>query len=46
VSLVTHTVSDASTRHNTRPSRRRLFGSPRPSQGSPLRCDPMRGSRP
>jgi len=46
VSLATHTLSDTSTRRNTRPSRRRLFASPRPSQGSPLRSDPMRGSRP
>jgi hypothetical protein len=46
VSLATHTLNDTSITRNTRPSRRRLFGSPRPSQGSPLRCDPMRGSRP
>jgi hypothetical protein len=46
VSLAAHTVNDASARRYTRPSRRRLFGSPRPCQGSPLRSDPMRGSRP
>jgi hypothetical protein len=46
VSLATPTVNDTSIGRNTRPSRRRLFGSPRPSQGSPLRSDPMRGSRP
>jgi hypothetical protein len=46
VSLGTHTLSDISTGQHTRPSRRRLFGSPRPCQGSPLRSDPMRGSRP
>ena len=46
VSLATHTLNDRSTRGNTRPSRCRFFGSPRPCQGSPLRSDPMRGSRP
>ena len=46
VSLPTHTLSDTSTGHTARPSRRRLFGSPRLCQGSPLRSDPMRGSRP
>ena len=31
---------------DTRPSRCRFFGSPRPCQGSPLRSDPLRGFRP
>ena len=46
VSLATHTRNDRSTRDNTRPSRQRFFGSPRPCQGFPLRSNPMRGSRP
>src|SRR6202790_2567502 len=35
VSLATHTLNDRSTRCNTRPSRPRVFGSPRPCQGFP-----------
>jgi hypothetical protein len=46
VSLATHTLNERSTRCNTRPSRQRFFGSPRPCQGFPLRSNPMRGSRP
>ena len=46
VSLATHTLNERSTRGNTRPSRPRCFGSPRPCQGFPLRSNPMRGSRP
>jgi hypothetical protein len=46
VSLATETINERSTRRHIRPSRRRFFGSPRPSQGSPLRSDPIRGSRP
>ena len=46
VSLATHTLNERSTRGNTGPSRQRFFGSPRPCQGSPLRSDPSRGSRP
>jgi hypothetical protein len=33
-------------RRTARPSRHRFSGSPRPCQGSPLRSDPIRGSRP
>jgi len=46
VPLATHTLNERSTRANTRPSRQRFFGSPRPCQGSPLRSDPLRGFRP
>ena len=34
------------TNDNKRPSRRRLFGSPQPCQGFPLRSNPVRGLRP
>ena len=41
------TARRKSGRHRSRPSQRRLSGSPRPRQGSPLRFDPARrGSRP
>lgn len=49
VSLATKTASTTARRQSTRsrPSRRRLSGSPRPRQGSSLRSDPAkRGSRP
>jgi hypothetical protein len=39
-------AKERSTPRNARPSRRRFFGSPRSCQGSPLRSDPIRGSRP
>jgi hypothetical protein len=45
-SLATQTLNEPSTGRDTRPSRCGLFGSPRPYQGSALRSDPMRGSRP
>ena len=48
VSLATSPLPHGgSTVHRSRPSRRRLSGSPRSRQGSPLRSDPARrGSRP
>ena len=46
VSLATQRLNERSTGRDTRPSRRRFSGSPRPCQGSPLRSDPIRGSRP
>jgi hypothetical protein len=46
VSLAAPTLNDRSTRRHIRPSRRQFFGSPRHCQGSPLRSDPIRGSRP
>jgi hypothetical protein len=45
-SLAMQTLNEPSTGRDTRPSRCGLFGSPRPYQGSALRSDPMRGSRP
>ena len=45
VSLTTHALNEATDATSPRPSRRRLFGSPRSCQGFPLRSNPMRGSR-
>jgi hypothetical protein len=46
VSLTTPPVNEPTNAASPRPSRRRLFGSPRSCQGFPLRSNPVRGSRP
>jgi hypothetical protein len=47
ISTVANLSHERSRRPHTRPSRHRLWGSPRPRQGSPLRFDPARrGYRP
>jgi hypothetical protein len=46
VSLKTGVVHHTNHTNNHRPSRTRLFGSPQPCQGFPLRSNPVRGLRP
>ena len=46
VSLTTHALNEPTDATSPRPSRQRVFGSPRPCQGFPLRSNPIRGSRP
>ena len=46
VSLKAAVAHHTNQTNNHRPSRTRLFGSPQPCQGFPLRSNPVRGSRP
>jgi len=46
VSLKTAVAHHTHQTNTQRPSRRRLFGSPQPCQGFPLRSNPVRGFRP
>ena len=46
VSLTTAVAHHTNQTNKQRPSRTRLFGSPQPCQGFPLRSNPVRGLRP